>query len=209
MSISDSGGQVRNVVLAVTGASGSCYARKFMERAASIEGAALSVVFTDTAREVWKHELGCEAPDSPEKVLTCSRKQPQFAAGIMLLDNHSFCSPFCSGSAAADVMVVLPCSMGTLARIAAGTADDAVARMADVQLKERRPLILVPRETPLSLIHLRNMTTLTEAGAIIAPAAPGFYSRPADLDALIDGFVSRILHLAGLAPLDTAYRWNP
>ena len=99
--------------------------------------------------------------------------------------------------------------MGTLARIAAGTADDALARIADVQLKERRPLILVPRETPLNLIHLRNMTTLTEAGAIIAPAAPGFYSRPVDLAALIDSFVARLLQLAGLAPLDAAYRWEP
>ena len=99
--------------------------------------------------------------------------------------------------------------MGMLARIAAGVADDAIARMADVQLKERRPLIIVPRETPISLIHLRNMTTLTEAGAVIAPAAPGFYTRPADLDTLVDGFVSRLLQVAGLAPLDDAYRWKP
>ena len=89
------------------------------------------------------------------------------------------------------------------------TADDALARIADVQLKERRPLILVPRETPLNLIHLRNMTALTEAGAIIAPAAPGFYNRPDSLDTLIDGFVARLLQLAGLAPLDAAYRWKP
>ena len=126
-----------------------------------------------------------------------------------LLENDNFYNPFCSGSAAADVVVVLPCSMGTLARIAAGTADDALARIADVQLKERRPLILVPRETPLNLIHLRNMTALTEAGAIIAPAAPGFYNRPDSLDTLIDGFVARLLQLAGLAPLDAAYRWKP
>ena len=105
-------------------------------------------------------------------------------------------------------MVVLPCSMGMLGRIAAGTADDAIARMADVQLKERRPLILVPRETPLNLIHLRNMVTLTEAGAVIAPAAPAFYTRPDSLDKLVDNFVARLLQLAGLQPLDKQYKWS-
>ena len=184
----------KDVVLAVTGASGACYARRFLERASALEDVALHVVLTDTAREVWLHELGDTLP----------------AAGTLrLLDNHGFNAPFCSGSAAADVMVVLPCSMGTLARIAAGTADDAIARMADVQLKERRPLILVPRETPLNLIHLRNMVTLTEAGAVIAPAAPGFYNCPSGLDALVDGFVARLLQLAGIAPLADDYRWKP
>ena len=178
----------KNVVLAVTGASGACYARRFLERAAALPEVSVHLFLTDTAREVWRHELGSEAPQG--------------------LDNHRFDAPFCSGSAAADVMVVLPCSMGTLGRIAAGTADDAIARMADVQLKERRPLILVPRETPLSLIHLRNMVTLTEAGAVIAPAAPGFYTRPDTLDTLVDGFVARILQLAGLAPLEEKYKWN-
>ena len=181
-------GAVKNVVLAVTGASGACYARRFMERAAALEGVALHLLLTDTARDIWRHELGCEAPEG--------------------LDNHRFDAPFCSGSAAADVVIVLPCSMGMLARIAAGTADDAVARIADVQLKERRPLILVPWETPLSLIHLRNMTTLTEAGAVIAPATPGFYTRPDDLDTLVDNFVARLLQLAGLAPLEEQYKWK-
>ena len=179
----------KQVVLAVTGASSACYAQRFLERASALEGVAVHVVLTDTARDIWRYELGCEPPQG--------------------LDNRRFDHPFCSGSSAADVVVVLPCSMGMLGRIAAGTADDAIARIADVQLKERRPLILVPRETPLSLIHLRNMTTLTETGALIAPAAPGFYTRPADLDSLIDHFVSRLLHLAGLAPLDSASRWAP
>ena len=179
----------KQIVLAVTGASGACYARRFLERASALEDVAVHVVLTDTARDIWRHELGCEPPEG--------------------FDNHRFDTPFCSGSAAADVMVVLPCSMGMLGRIAAGTADDAVARIADVQLKERRPLILVPRETPLSLIHLRNMTTLTEAGALIAPAAPGFYTKPADLIALVDSFVARLLQLAGLSPLEENYRWKP
>ncbi|MBR5018321.1 MAG: UbiX family flavin prenyltransferase [Bacteroidales bacterium] len=190
--MSTSSKSVKNVVLAVTGASGACYAQRFLERAAALDGVRIHLLMTDTAREVWHHEL--DARPVPDR--------------FMLLDNDNYFNPFCSGSAAADVMVVLPCSMGTLARIAAGTADDALARIADVQLKERRPLILVPRETPLSLIHLRNMTALTEAGAIIAPAAPGFYNRPADLPTLVDGFVARILQLAGLTPLEPGYRWD-
>ena len=173
----------RQVVLAVTGASGACYAQRFLERTAKLDGVDVHLLMTDTAREVWRHELG----DGP------------IEGRFTLLDNHRFDSPFCSGSAAADVMVVLPCSMGTLARIAAGTAGDAVARIADVQLKERRPLILVPRETPLNLIHLRNMTTLT---------APAFYTRPDSLDTLVDTFVARLLQLAGLASLEASFRWN-
>lgn len=183
---------VKNVVLAVTGASGAVYARRFLERASSLPGVAVHLLMTDTAREVWQHELGGSYLEGP----------------FTFLDNGRFDSPFCSGSAAADVMVVMPCSMGTLARIAAGTADDALARIADVQLKERRPLILVPRETPLNLIHLRNMVSVTEAGAVIAPAAPGFYTRPDTLDALVDTFVSRILHLARLSELDPSQRWK-
>ena len=181
-----------DVVLAVTGASGAVYARRFLERASALEGVSVHLLMTDTARDIWQHELGGGLVEGR----------------FTILDNGRFDSPFCSGSAAADVMVVMPCSMGTLARIAAGTADDAVARIADVQLKERRPLILVPRETPLSLIHLRNMVTLTEAGAVIAPAAPGFYTRPDTLDTLVDAFVARILQLAGLAPLEEKYKWN-
>ena len=182
----------KDVVLAVTGASGAVYARRFLERTSTLADVSVHLLLTDTAREVWLHELGGGFLDGP----------------FTLLENSRFDSPFCSGSAAADAMVVMPCSMGTLARIAAGTADDALARIADVQLKERRPLILVPRETPLNLIHLRNMVTLAEAGAVIAPAMPGFYTRPASLDELVDAFVSRILQLAGISPLEEQYKWK-
>lgn len=182
----------RNVVLAVTGASGACYARRFLERASALEGVAVHLLMTDTGREVWRHELG----------------GPPVAGVSTEIDNSCFDSPFCSGSAAAEVMVILPCSMGTLGRIAAGVADDALGRIADVQLKERRPLIIVPRETPLSLIHLRNMSLLTEAGAVIAPAAPGFYTRPDSLETLVDGFTARLLQLAGLSALEEKYKWN-
>ena len=181
----------KNLVLAVTGASGACYAKRFIEKAVALDGVQLHLLMTDTAREVWRHELGDAMPEG-----RCT-----------MLDNGSFDSPFCSGSSAADVMVVLPCTMGTLARMAAGIADDALARIADVQLKEKRTLVVVPRETPLNLIHLRNMTTLAEAGAVIAPAAPGFYSKPGTLDELVDGFASRLLQICGLAPIDKQYKW--
>lgn len=183
----------KQVVLAVTGASGACYAQRFLERVSALGDVRLSLVLTPTAREIWQHELGAEPPGS---------------GAFDRIDDTRFDAPFCSGSAAADVLVVLPCSMGMLGRIAAGTADDAIARMADVQLKERRKLILVPRETPLNLIHLRNMLSLTEAGAVIAPAAPGFYNRPDGLAALVDNFVGRLLQLAGLAELDEQYKWH-
>ena len=118
---------VKNVVLSVTGASGACYAQRFLERASALPGVALHVVLTDTAREIWQHELGCEAPYAGTDGQAIG-----VPAGVTLLDDHRYDAPFCSGSAAADVMVILPCSMGMLGRIAAGVADDAVARMADV-----------------------------------------------------------------------------
>ena len=116
-------------------------------------------------------------------------------------------APFASGSARFDAMVICPCSMGTLGRIAAGTSDSAIIRAADVFLKERRKLILVPRETPWSLIHARNVCTLLEAGAIVMPASPGFYSRPATVEAVADTIVDRILDQLGLPAADT-FRWG-
>ncbi len=115
--------------------------------------------------------------------------------------------PFVSGSARFDAMVVVPCSMATLGRIASGSSDSALLRAADVFLKERRKLILVPRETPWNLIHARNVVTLLEAGAIVLPAIPSFYSRPASLTAIVDTVVWRILDQIGL-PNPSAYRWG-
>lgn len=112
-----------------------------------------------------------------------------------------------SGSIKTSGMIICPCSMGTAGSIAAGTSRSLVERAADVTLKERRPLILVPRETPLSLIHLRNLTTLTEAGATILPAAPGFYHRPKEIGELVDFIVQRVLDLAGLE-IEVAKRWE-
>src|SRR3954462_10465521 len=114
--------------------------------------------------------------------------------------------PFVSGSARFDAMVIAPCSMATLGRIASGCSDTALLRAADVFLKERRRLILVPRETPWSLIHARNVVTLLEAGAIVMPASPGFYAKPATIEALVDSLVARVLDQLGL-PASDAFRW--
>jgi len=141
-------------------------------------------------------ELGYD----PEKLISeCSAS---------ILPNDNFDAPFCSGSAVADTMLVLPCSMGALARIAGGLASDAISRIADVQLKERKQLIIVPRETPLNLIHLQNMQLLTQAGAVICPASPSFYHKPATIDDLAESFVARLLHMTGVKPLEKKYQWN-
>ncbi|MDR3365562.1 MAG: UbiX family flavin prenyltransferase, partial [Prevotellaceae bacterium] len=156
----------KNIVVAVTGASGALYAKLLLEKLCSLreQVGEVAVVFSDSGREVFRHELGCAAADLAA------------ALPVKLYDNRSFCAPFASGSSRFGSMVVAPCSMGTLARIAAGAADSLICRAADVMLKERRRLVLVVRETPYSLIHLRNMAALTEAGGVICPASPAFYS---------------------------------
>jgi len=119
---------------------------------------------------------------------------------------QDFFAPFASGSARYTEMIIVPCSMGTLGRIAAGTSDDLITRAADVMLKERRRLICVIRDTPLNLIHIRNMQTITEAGGIIMPAAPSFYSRPKDFNELADTVVFRIIDMMGLEK--NSFRWS-
>ncbi len=184
---------MKRLLLGITGASGQIYASKLVEVVRAINGELvgsqngsnseaiikLDLVFTDTAKVVWEDELGMKVPDNA-------------------LDNNSYYHPYASGSNAADVMIIMPCTMGTIGRIASGATSDLLTRAADVMLKERRPLIIVPRETPFNLIHLRNLTTLAEAGAVIAPASPSFYTHPQDMDELIDTFVRRILNIAGL-----------
>lgn len=184
---------MKRLLLGITGASGQIYASKLADVVRAINGELigsqngsnseaiikLDLVFTDTAKVVWEDELGMKAPDNA-------------------LDNNSYYHPYASGSNAADVMIIIPCTMGTIGRIASGATSDLLTRAADVMLKEHRPLIIVPRETPYNLIHLRNLTTLAEAGAVIAPASPSFYTHPQDMDELIDTFVRRILNIAGL-----------
>lgn len=183
----------RKIVVAVTGASGSIYAKTLLDKLSAI-GSQLDkagIVMSDNARDVWKHELGNEAYKD---------------YGFTFYDKSDFYAPFASGSARYDTMIVCPCSMGTLARIAGGISNDLTTRAADVMLKERRRLILVVRDTPYSLIHINNMKTVTEAGGIICPASPSFYSKPQTFEALASTVVDRVLDLAGFDI--SAYRWN-
>ena len=177
------------LVLAATGASGAIYLQRLL---AQIDCAAHEVhlVLSAYARQVIAEELG----------------KLTVPAGVRQHGDKTMNVPFVSGSACFDAMVVCPCSMGTLGRIAAGTSDSTLLRAADVFLKERRKLILVPRETPWNLIHARNVVTVTEAGAIVLPASPGFYSRPQTVEEVADTVVVRILDQLGL-PTPGAFRW--
>ena len=182
----------RNIVLAITGASGSIYAYKILERLHEIQAPVeeIAVIFSDTGRLIWESEIGSEfhAEGSAKEY-----------------NNNTYYAPFASGSSQYDTMIICPSSMGTAGRIANGTSDDLIARAADVMLKERRRLIIVPRETPYSLIHIENMQKLTLAGAIICPATPSFYSKPKTIDDLVLTVVDSILDLAGFD--NNGYRW--
>src|SRR5436305_1258327 len=177
------------LVIAATGASGSIYLQRLLEQIDTVAHE-IHLVLSGHAKQVAKQELN---------VL----KIPK---GITQHGESDLNVPFVSGSARFDAMVIVPCSMATLGRIASGSSDSALLRAADVFLKERRKLILVPRETPWSLIHARNVVTLLEAGAIVLPAIPSFYSRPSSLTAIVDTVVWRILDQLGL-PNPGAYRW--
>ncbi|MEZ5172710.1 MAG: UbiX family flavin prenyltransferase [Bacteroidia bacterium] len=181
------------IAVAVTGASGSIYAKVLLERLSALlsDKDEAALVLSKNASTVWKLEL--------------SQEVPEFNS-FKIYQKTDFMAPFASGSAGFDAMVICPCSMGTLGRIAAGLSDDLITRAADVMLKERKKLILVPRETPFNLIQLRNMTNLTEAGAIICPASPSFYSNPQSFDQLAATVVDRIIDLIGI-PQET-FRWN-
>jgi 4-hydroxy-3-polyprenylbenzoate decarboxylase len=178
------------IVIAATGASGSIYLQRLLEQ---IDCAAheIHLVMSAHAGQVAKQEL--DVLKIPPNVSQHSENELNV--------------PFVSGSARFDAMVIVPCSMATLGRIASGSSDSALLRAADVFLKERRKLILVPRETPWNLIHARNVVTLLEAGAIVLPAIPSFYSRPGSVTAIVDTVVWRILDQIGL-PNPRAYRWG-
>ena len=182
----------RRIVLAITGASGSIYAQKLLEKLQLLKTppVEVAVIFSETAKEIWEAEIGKKySPKPPAKEY----------------DNRTFYTPFASGSSQYDAMIICPASMGTTGRIANGTSDDLIARTADVMLKERRRLIIVPRETPYNLIHINNMEKLTLAGAIICPATPSFYSNPKTIDDLVMTVVDRIIDLAGFD--SNGFRW--
>lgn len=185
--------QKPNIVLAITGASGAIYAQMLLEKLTEYRDqiGELAVVLSDNAKTVWKFELDQDF-SVPE--------------GIKLYDKNDFYAPFASGSSNYNTLIICPSSMGTLGRIAHGISNDLITRAADVMLKERRKLIIVPRETPYNTIHLKNLLTLSEAGAIICPASPSFYSKPKDHRELALTVVNRVLDLAGI---DAAgYRWG-
>jgi 4-hydroxy-3-polyprenylbenzoate decarboxylase len=181
------------IAVAVTGASGSVYAKLLLERLHKLSGTVTEVglVWSDNAFTVWKQELGNEDYSSfPFKVW----------------EKNDFMAPFASGSSSYTALVICPCSMGMVGRIANGISNDLVTRAADVMLKERRKLICVVRETPYNLIHLRNMTAITEAGGIICPATPSFYSNPKTIEEAADTVIQRVIQLCGL-PND-GYKWQ-
>jgi 4-hydroxy-3-polyprenylbenzoate decarboxylase len=185
----------RKIVVGLTGASGAPYAKRCLHWLGQLEAKGeieLGVCASPTAPEVWSLECGGDLREEVKQKIWGGR---------------DFKAPFASGSAGWHAMVVVPCSMGTVARIAHGISDSLLTRAADVMLKEKRPLVVVPRETPLSVVHLENLTALSRAGAVVLPAMPSFYSRPESVDVLLDTVVARILDHLGLeAPF--ARRWG-
>lgn len=182
-----------NIAIAITGASGSVYAKVLLDRLQELRSQVgeVALVWSDNARTVWQHELGND-------------QYTQYA--YRTYDKNDFMAPFASGSSSYGALIICPCSMGTLGRIAGGISNDLVTRAADVMLKERRKLICVVRETPYNLVHLRNMTAVTEAGGIICPATPSFYSKPQTIEAVAGTVIDRVLQLCGLET--GSYRWQ-
>ena len=184
---------MRKIVIAVTGASGSIYAQLLLSKLKDLKSQwnEVSVEFSDNAKEVWETEL---------------ENKDHSKLDLPLYGKKDFNAPFASGSGKYDTMIIIPCSMGTMARIASGTSSDLITRAADVILKERRKLICVVRETPYNLMHIRNMETVTLAGGIICPATPSFYSKPRSVEEVALTVVDRVLDLAGF-DINT-YRWG-
>ena len=181
------------IIVGITGASGSIYAKVLLDQLVVLKDQidAVGIVMSKNAKDVWEFELGND-----------SYKDYSFK----YYEKNDFMAPFASGSAQYKTMIVAPCSMGTLARIATGVSNDLITRAADVILKERRKLILINRDTPLNLIHINNMKTITEAGGIIMPASPSFYSKPNNFEELTATVINRVIDLADLKK--DSYRWQ-
>ena len=184
---------MKKIAVAITGASGSIYARLLLQKMEQLKDqiTELSLVMTDNAKQVWQTELGDEHYN-------------QFP--VRYFSTKDFTAPFASGSAKYDGMIIIPCSMGTLGRIASGISNDLITRGADVMLKERKKLILVIRDTPYNLVHIRNMETVTLAGGIICPASPSFYSKPQTIEQAAATVVDRAIDLIGLD--SKSFRWG-
>lgn len=181
------------IIVAITGASGAIYAKVLLDKLEALQNQidAVGIVMSKNAKDVWEFELDDD-----------SYKDYPFD----YYEKDNFMAPFASGSAQYNTMIIAPCSMGSMARIASGISDDLVCRAADVILKERRKLILVSRDTPLNLIHINNMKTITEAGGIILPATPSFYSKPKSFEELAATVIDRAIDVAGIQ--QNSYRWQ-
>ncbi|HBX51727.1 MAG: 3-octaprenyl-4-hydroxybenzoate carboxy-lyase [Bacteroidetes bacterium RIFOXYA12_FULL_35_11] len=184
----------QKIILAITGASGSIYGKILLETLTTLSSQVekIELVFSEQAEKVWEYELESKFSNSSDL--------------ISIYKHDDFYAPFASGSSKYDTMIICPCSMGTLGRIASGISNDLITRAADVMLKERRRLILVTRESPLSLIHINNMKTITEAGGIIFPASPSFYSKPDTIEALVKTITDRVLAMSGIET--NSYEWG-
>ena len=181
------------IIVAVTGASGAIYAKVLLKKLLLLDSQIekVGILMSDNAKFVWEEELGN----------TDYKKLP-----FKFYDKMDFMAPFASGSANYKTMIICPCSMGTMGRVASGISNDLTTRAADVILKERRKLIIVARETPLSLIHINNMKLITQAGGIICPATPSFYSKPKSFEELAATVIDRVLTLANLK--HESYSWS-
>ena len=184
---------MNKIVVAITGASGSIYAKVLLDKLLLLKDqySEVAIVMSKNAQDVWQHELGNEN---------------YLSYPFIQYSTTDFLAPFASGSSAFNTMMIVPCSMGTLGRIAGGISDSLITRAADVMLKERKKLILMVRDTPYNLIHIRNMETVTLAGGIIAPATPSFYSIPKTIEEVAATVTDRLLDLAGID--HKSYRWG-
>jgi len=189
---------MKTIVLALTGASGLPYAMRLLECLLQ-GGQRVDLVYSQAAQIVAKQELDFVFPSRPQDAeIVLLERLGKFSGELRVFGRDDWFAPMASGSNPGDAMVICPCTMGTLAAVSTGLSDDLITRAADVMLKEGRPLILVPRETPLSAIHLENMLRLSRAGATILPPNPGFYYHPKSVQDLVDFVVARILDHLGV-----------
>ncbi len=190
----------------ITGASGSVYGMRLVEQLLA-RGNGVTLIFTDAGRQVTAYEIGFVLPANGAREAVLRFLEAEESARLRVVSDDDIFDAVASGTRKVDAMIVCPASMGFVASVAAGLASDLAERAADVMLKERRPLVVVPRETPLNLVHLRNLTTITEAGAIVVPAMPGFYSKPKTIDDLVNFVVGKVLDILGIEN-DLLQRWT-
>ena len=190
---------MKTIILAFTGVSGMIYGMRLLEYLLT-HGQRVHLVYSSAAQIVAQQEMNFVLPHRPRDAeQTLAARFVKHGGELRVFGVHEWSAPMASGSNPGDAMVVCPCTMGTLGKIANGIGDELIVRAADVMLKEKRNLILVPRESPFSTIHLENMLRLSQAGAVILPPNPGFYHHPQGVDDIVDFVVARILDHLGIA----------